>query len=679
MGNDLAGSQVCLTPVVSLVPCESPETLALEKECPEAFPACVVTRSQSRQEASSQISADQPVELADTFFASLAGLPDAQQYSREALIAEQKEDPDLSVIRNSAASFEESREMAVGKPNQVIPPAPLCPLPVVEEPFSRVMIDCVGPLPKTKKGNEYLLTIYDVATQFPEAVPLRSIKAKPILHALICFFSRFGLPKQIQSDRGSNFVSGVFQDVLCELGIEQVTSSAYHPQSQGAIERYHQTLKTVIKAYAVQHSGDWDVALPLLLFALRDSVSEATGFTPFELVFGHEVRGPLRMVKERLVQEACEENVLQYVATFRDRLAAACQVAQANLKGAQDHMKIQFDKKAVERAFRPGDRVLVLLPMRGNGLSTRFCGPYNIEKRVGDRNYVVSTPDRRARSRLCHINLLKPYVDRAEQAATVACVSSGEPEVPETVSVEPVSVHLNNFEVLNNLSKFLGHLTLHQQTEVVALIKEFPLLFRDAPGRTNIAVHDVETGDAVPIKQHPYRLPPAKLRMMQEELDYMLHIGVVEPCQSGWSSPVVLVPKSDGSVRFCIDYRQVNKVTKTDAFPIPRLEDCIDRIGQAQFVTKLDLLKGYWQVPHTPRAQEVSAFVTPTGLYKCTALPFGMKNAPATFQRAMNQITAGLCNVVTYIDDLVTYSTTWHDHIQHVRALFEKLQQATWW
>lgn len=94
----------------------------------------------------------------------------------------------------------------------------------------------------------------------------------------------------------------MFQDVMCELGIQQITSSAYRPQTQGAIERYHQTLKVAVKTYAIQHPGDWDVALPLLLFALRDSVNESTGFTPFELVFGHEVRGPLKLVKERLVK-----------------------------------------------------------------------------------------------------------------------------------------------------------------------------------------------------------------------------------------------------------------------------------------------------------------------------------------------------------------------------------------
>lgn len=138
----------------------------------------------------------------------------------------------------------------------------------------------------------------------------------------------------------------------------------------------------------------------------------------------------------------------------------------------------------------------------------------------------------------------------------------------------------------------------------------------------------------------------------------------------------MLVPKSDCSIRFCIDYRKVNQVTRTDAFPIPRLEDCIDRIGRAKFVSKLDLLKGYWQVPLTPRAQQVSAFVTPGGLYECLVLPFGMKNAPASFQRAMNTVTAGLNNVVTYIDDLVAFSESWPEHVSHLQELFERLQQA---
>ena len=140
----------------------------------------------------------------------------------------------------------------VGKPNQKIPRAPLHPIPAFEEPFRRVIIDCVGPLPKTKSGNEFLLTIMCACTRFPEAIPLRNIKAKTIVRALIKFFTLVGLPKSIQSDQGSNFMAGLFQQVLSELNIEQYKSSAYHPESQGALERFHQTLKNTIRTYCFQ-------------------------------------------------------------------------------------------------------------------------------------------------------------------------------------------------------------------------------------------------------------------------------------------------------------------------------------------------------------------------------------------------------------------------------------------
>ena len=135
----------------------------------------------------------------------------------------------------------------VGKPNQVIPKAGLQQIPAFDEPFSRIINDCVGPLPKTKSGNEYLLTIMCASTRFPEAIPFRNIKTMTIGKALIKFFTFVGLPKSVQSDQGSTFVSGIFQQVMHELGIKQYRSSAYHPESQGALERFHQTLKNMIQ------------------------------------------------------------------------------------------------------------------------------------------------------------------------------------------------------------------------------------------------------------------------------------------------------------------------------------------------------------------------------------------------------------------------------------------------
>ena len=133
--------------------------------------------------------------------------------------------------------------------------------------------------------------------------------------------------------------------------------------------------------------------------------------------------------------------------------------------------------------------------------------------------------------------------------------------------------------------------------------------------------HDVDVGDATPIKQHPYRLNPEKAEHLKKEITYMLENDIIEPSCSEWSSPCVLVPKPDKSYRFCTDFRKVNVVTKTDSYPIPRIDDCIDKIGHAKYVTKFDLLKGYWQVPLTDRAIEVCAFVTPRGLHQYKVMP----------------------------------------------------------
>ena len=107
-------------------------------------------------------------------------------------------------------------------------------------------------------------------------------------------FSRFGLARSIQTDQGSNFQSNQFKQFLSEQDIKQARSTAYHPESQGALERFHQTFKTMLRTYCLEHDKDWDSGVPLLLFAVRDSVHESLGFTPFELIFGHNVRTPLK-------------------------------------------------------------------------------------------------------------------------------------------------------------------------------------------------------------------------------------------------------------------------------------------------------------------------------------------------------------------------------------------------
>jgi len=220
----------------------------------------------------------------------------------------------------------------VGKPNQKIPIAPLQHIPAFDEPFSRVIVDCVGPLPKTKSGNQCLLTIICVSTRFPEAIPLRNIKATNIVKDLTKFFTLIGLPKSIQSDQGSNFMSGLFQQVMHQLGIKQYKSSTYHPESQGTLERFHQTLKNIIRTYCLENKKEWDAGIHLLLFAAREAVQESLGFSPFEMVFGHTVSGPLKLLKEKWLCVDTDINLLDYVSDIKEKLRNLCEIARENLK-----------------------------------------------------------------------------------------------------------------------------------------------------------------------------------------------------------------------------------------------------------------------------------------------------------------------------------------------------------
>ena len=169
---------------------------------------------------------------------------------------------------------------------------------------------------------------------------------RAIVKHLIKFFTLVGLPKTVQLDQGSNFRAGIFQQVMSQLGIKQNISSAYHPQSQGALEKFHQTLKTMLRAYCYEQAKDWDEGIPLLLFAIRESVQESLGFSPFELVYGREVRGPLKVLKEHWLDEKESGNLLDKVSELRYRLTKARESAKKNLKDAQCTIKRWYDKHA---------------------------------------------------------------------------------------------------------------------------------------------------------------------------------------------------------------------------------------------------------------------------------------------------------------------------------------------
>ena len=207
-------------------------------------------------------------------------------------------------------------------------------------------------------------------------------------------------------------------------------------------------------------------------------------------------------------------------------------------------------------------------------------------------------------------------------------------------------------------------------------------IFRTAvnPGTVdpNVAIHRIPTGDARPISQNPRRNAPLKRQEITAQVQAMLKEGVIRPSVGPWAAPIVLAKKKDGKWRFCVDYRELNKVTQKDVYPLPRIDDTVDALNGARYLTAFDLLSGYWQVPLAPEDAQKTAFATHDGLFQWTCMPFGLTSAPATFQRMMDTVLAGLkwqCCLV-YLDDVLVFSRTFEQHISDLCAVFERLQNA---
>lgn len=150
----------------------------------------------------------------------------------------------------------------------------------------------------------------------------------------------------------------------------------------------------MLRAYCLETGREWDEGIPWLLFAIRETVQESLGFSPAELIFGHTIRGALRLLREQLTGDSYPcQNVLDYVSSFRERLHHACALAKEALSSSQSKMKAHFDKGAVERSFNPGDSVLIFLPIPSSALKAKFTGPYVIDKKLSETNYVVCTPN----------------------------------------------------------------------------------------------------------------------------------------------------------------------------------------------------------------------------------------------------------------------------------------------
>ena len=197
-------------------------------------------------------------------------------------------------------------------------------------------------------------------------------------------------------------------------------------------------------------------------------------------------------------------------------------------------------------------------------------------------------------------------------------------------------------------------------------------------GRTSLVQHTIDTGDHPPIKQKPYRANPETRKEIDRRVEEMLQNNFIEESTSPWSSPVVMIPKKDGTMRFCVDYRKLNAIIWKDSFPLPLITQTLDSLYEAKLFSTLDMRSGYWQIELHLSAREKTAFVTHNGWYQYLVLPFGLSNSPASFQRLMGHILRGLeyKHALIYIDDIIIFSKSVDELLLHFEDDFQRLREA---
>ena len=535
---------------------------------------------------------------------------------------------------------------------------PLIPLPIIETPFTRIAMDIVGPLPKSARGHRYILVLVDYATRYPEAIPLRAATAKAVAHELVMLFSKMGIPEQIISDQGTCFMSNVLTKLYQWLNIKRIRTSVYHPQTDGLVERFNQTLKRMLKKLITTDGRDWDQLIPYVLFAIREVPQSSTGFSPFELLFGRRPRGLLDLARETWEsQPSPHRSVLEHVEQLQARAQKVWPMVREHMEKAQRAQSRTYNRGATLRSFEVGEKVMVLVPTSECKFLAKWKGPYEVVEKVGAVNYKVRQPGRRKGTQLYHVNILKKWYS-AEDVPLPALMTNLSPQ-----TLPPVP--------------FGEDLAPAQVQDVKELLGRNRDRFSELPGRTHVIAHDIDTVPGKIVRQRPYRIPAARRKAIRKEVESMVKLGVIEESFSPWSSPIVIVPKPDGTLRFCNDFRKLNEISLFDSYPMPRVDELIERLGPARFVSTLDLTKGYWQVPLTKRAKPKTAFATPDGLFHYTVLPFGVHGAPATFQRLMDRVLRPHREyAAAYLDDIVIHSTSWAQHLEHLDAVLGALRRA---
>jgi len=289
--------------------------------------------------------------------------------------------------------------------------APLVPIRT-GAPLEKITMDILGPLPKSNRGNYYILVISDYFSKWTEAYAIRNHKAKTIARKLVEeFICRFGAPYTIHTDQGRDFESNL-KEISTLFDSKKQRTTAYHPKSDGQVERFNKTLIGMLSKHVDENQKNWDEQIPFVMLAYRSSINETTGFSPSMLMFGHEIRLPLDVVLGTCPQQ--EQEKTQYVSSLRRNLETAFQRVRTNITTSQRRQKDYYDRKVSGKQIDVGNKVMLFNPSVKPGLSQKLhCPwekePYTVIQKISEVDYKIRKGN--AKPKIVHFNRLKTFVE----------------------------------------------------------------------------------------------------------------------------------------------------------------------------------------------------------------------------------------------------------------------------
>jgi transposase InsO family protein len=563
------------------------------------------------------------------------------------------------------------------KPVKTSERAPIAPVARPELPFQVVNIDLIGPIdPPSTKGHKYVLCLVDQHTRWAEAVPLRNLSARSTCEALLSIFMRTGIPSTIASDNGTNFNAGLTVEFERRLGASPRFSTPMYPQSNGLVERFNRTLKGMLHHVIRNEGRKWHLQIPYALWAYREIPNTTTGVAPFQLLYGRSPEGPLSILKNAWTGDnsgvqICTKTVPQYLKDLKVRLERAAEQAQLTAQVQQERMAHYYNLRSSCKKYKEGDRVVVLIPDSTNKLYARWQGPAKIVREVRPHSFLVEMEDGSVKH--VHQNKIREFIVRA---SAVNLILEGDEEFGEVDSLPaPVRTRGDYKEVIEGIIN--PSLTREQGEAMRQVLENFEGLFTRNFQPAKVGEHKIELLPNVERrKPHCYGIPMAYRKEVEAQVQELIELNLIEPSEADVAHPIVCVAKKDATTRVCVDFRSLNAASRIPVFPMKDMHEMIYTAGGAEWLSSLDLRRGYWQIRMEEQSKPLTAFVTHVGTFQWRVMPFGLAGASGTFQRVMNKVLRAYSHFAqAYIDDIIIFSHSFEEHLSHLNAIFEVLDR----